>query len=389
MAKKITDIIGELPKKAAETAGQTLSDLKESVVPQRVTKTAKKITDYIHENMLIFIMGLICIVIVLIIAVLVALSVGGLKTRIIKITEIQGSVSIERDFKKYTGTKNSAVHSGDIVTVADNGRAKLRIDPDKFLIVEPGSQLYIDYTNIEGQGAVSANVVYGSVIVRIDNTIGEKDLFRVNTPNSSIDVKNGVMRAFTEYYDDYADESPAKITDIQVFTGAPYVQLYDWEGAPNGQQMLLGELKNSRLVTMEKTSRFGMINAELNLKSLPELTLSELVRISNDKNIGIPPLELNAAYKEVVKSNYPTASSPTIPEFNSEQEIISIVTVSTTPATTTTVEAVTTAEIIETLPTTVSTLGEMTEYTGQTWWTEPGNTIDNDSIDNDNIFIDE
>jgi hypothetical protein len=346
-----------------ETAGEKTAKIKEGALAA---------SDFVYENMIIFIIGAVCIVIVLLIAVLAAMNFGGMKTRVVTVTEITGEAHFVRDARQYTAVKNAAIHSGDIITVEPGGRVGIKVDPDKYLVIEENSSLYIDFTDVQSKGAISVNLQYGSVISRLDNPIGERDLFVVVTPNGTAETKDAVFRTSFTYYDEYAEGLPAKITDVEDFSGNIVLQLFDDVGEKSGAPMIQTEKTTARLITTPGVSRFSALNLPLDLTKLPESSLSEVLRIAGERKTAYDIMELNSALKIVVANNYPSETVPTIPtDINTEQIVITAKTAPPPPTqatTETTQTTVTTAEAIETVPTTAQTFGEYTEYTGDKWW---------------------
>jgi hypothetical protein len=361
----IKDLIPEIPAERTE----------------KIKDGASAVRDFIYENLTVFIIGSVGIVIVLLLTVLFAMNFGGMKTRSVTITEISGEVKYIRDSRSFNAKKNAVLLSGDTITVADGGRVVLKIDPDKYITLEEDTALFIDYTDIEGRGAVSVNLLYGSVISRLDNPIREKDLFAVVTPNGTIQTKDAVFRTTFTYYEDYADGQPAKITDVEDFSGNLTLQLYDEFGEKSGSPMLQAERTTARLITTPSVAQYSGLNVALDLTLLRENTLSEILRITAYRKTAYETPELSNALKIVAAKGYPTETVPTIPtDINTEQIVI---TVSTTPtqqtqptlseiATETIAES--TTEALQTVPTTAQTFGEFTEYTGEKWWLFTGTT---------------
>jgi hypothetical protein len=360
-------------------SGEKIKDFVKKLMPDiPEEKTAKikdeafAVKDFVYENLIVFIIGAVCIVIVLLIAVLVAMNFGGMKTRVATITEISGEANFVHDSRQYSAVKNAVIRSGDVITVKDGGQIRLKLDPDKYLVLEGNTSLYVDYTDIEERGAISVNLLYGSVISRLDKPIGEKDLFAVVTPNGTIETKDAVFRTTFTYYEDYAEGLPAKITDTEDFSGNLTLQLYDDFGEKNGTPMIQTERTEARMITTPGISRFGKLNLELDISRLSENSLGEILRISGERKTAYDISELNSALKIAAARNYTLYETPTLPtDINTEQIIITASTAAPPPtqATQTTTEATTQMpEVTETVPTTAHTFGSYTEYTGEQWW---------------------
>jgi hypothetical protein len=361
-----------------------IKQIKESEPVKKAITATVQVKDYVSENLTYFIGGIVCILIVMVIAVFAVINWGDMKTRVARIAEISGEVTIETDTRIKPASKNQKINPGDIITLSKDARVRIKIDPDKFITVEPESSLYLDYTNIEGMGSITVNLLYGSAITEISGEIGTKDKFLLLTPNAMIDVRKSVFKTNFEYFADYGG-NPAKITTVEDFSGNLNLQLYDDYGNKADNLMILKEKNSAKLVTTPDTALYNGLNLEITLEDLPQFTLTEILRISNNFTpLAYSTIELNNALKTVAERNYVTASSVTPPE-----------TISTTPYEPIILPPVTEPpnapgedEIIITttpetkpqpLPTT-QTLGEMTTYTGAKWWEMTNTGAESDDI---------
>jgi hypothetical protein len=363
----------------------------ESIIPQETEtekiniKTSKKeyksfklevnseVKEYISENLTFFIGGMVCILIVLVVAVFAAINWGDMKTRIVRIREIYGEVTIETDARTKYASKNIKIASGDIITLKSNARVRLQIDPDKYLTIEPNSSLYIDYTNIENKGSITVNLLYGSAIVEMSKEIGAKDSVLVVTPNAMVDARKSVFRTTFEYFTDYGG-FPAKITDIENLSGNLNIQLFDDSGHKSDNPMILKERNSARLITTPETSLYGGINNEIILDNLSQFTLAELLRISNSFTpLAFTTIELNDALRIVSERNFVTTPQATAPETISTTPFEPIILPPVTLPSDDNYEDITTFTTPTTKPSedtiiTTQSIGEMTEYTGAKWW---------------------
>jgi hypothetical protein len=357
------------PKTPPPVKEKAVTQVKKSETVKKTVDGAVKVKEYITENLTFLIGGVICILIVLVVAIFAVINWGDMKTRVVKIAEITGEVTIESGARVKPASKNARLSPGDTITLSDDARVRLQIDPDKFLTIEPDTSLYVDYTNIEGMGSVAVNLLYGSVITEMSEEIRAKDSFLVITPNTVIDVRKSVFRTDFEYFGDYGG-TPAKITTVENFSGNVNLQLFDDTGEKSENLMILKARNSATLITTPDTALYNGLNVELNLENLPQLTLTEILRVSNSFTpLAYSTIELNDALKLVSERNYQTASSVTLPETTTATPFEPIV---VPPETETRISEeeiiiITTTTIPQTIPTT-QTLGEMTTYTGEKWW---------------------
>ncbi|MDR0942948.1 MAG: hypothetical protein LBM41_00240 [Ruminococcus sp.] len=366
-----------------ETIAPVKQEIKTEEIKTEKTKPEKKehksfkleinpdVKEYISENLTFFIGGMVCILIVLVVAVFAAINWGDMKTRVVRIREIYGEVTIEADSRTKYASKNLKLASGDIITLKNDSRVRLQLDPDKFLTIEPDSSLYIDYTNIENMGSITINLLYGSAVVEMSNEIGAKDSVMVVTPNAMIDARKSVFRTTFEYFTDYGG-FPAKITDIENLSGNLNIQLFDDSGIKSDNPMILKEGNFARLITTPETAIYGGLNNEIILENFSQFTLTELLRIQNSFTpLSFTTIELNDALKIVSERNFVTTPEVTLPETVSTTPFEPIILPPVTLPPDETYEDITFTTPSETSPVTLpttQTIGEMTEYTGAKWW---------------------
>ena len=290
-------------------------------------------------------------------------------------------VFITRDSRRFAANKNSKLKSGDIITTDSNGTARIAFDGDKYIFVEQDSMVYIYFTGISSKGDISVNLSRGAAICQINNELKKNASFTLKTPNSVVSVRGTVFRTQFDYLENYMGYSNVMITHVQDFDGTVTLQLYDHLKEPFDLPMLLLERTAAQMITSEDICQYGYLNYDIDLYSLSETTLHEVLRAGNEKNIAYSPEELNIAYKSVFDEMQRNDSDTT----DSTEVTVEDTTVTSTTVTTTETKSETTTTQTETtsvtesdtdtrtLPTTQKRQ-EYTTYSGIKWWEITGNT---------------
>lgn len=335
----------------------------------------------LYENLKVILVGVISILMIIAAAIVISLYFGGDTARELVISEIQGSVFITRDSRRFAANKNSKLKSGDIITTDSNGTARIAFDGDKYIFVEQDSMVYIYFTGISSKGDISVNLSRGAAICQINNELKKNASFTLKTPNSVVSVRGTVFRTQFDYLENYMGYSNVMITHVQDFDGTVTLQLYDHLKEPFDLPMLLLERTAAQMITSEDICQYGYLNYDIDLYSLSETTLHEVLRAGNEKNIAYSPEELNIAYKSVFDEMQRNDSDTT----DSTEVTVEDTTVTSTTVTTTETKSETTTTQTETtsvtesdtdtrtLPTTQKRQ-EYTTYSGIKWWEITGNT---------------
>lgn len=329
----------------------------------------------LSDNLKLILTGMVSILMILSAAVVISLYFGGETTRQLIVTEITGSAFFTRDGRRMPLNKNTRLKSGDVLETEDNATVRISIDSDKFVLAEPNTSMYIYCTDIASKGDIAVNLSRGSVICEINNELKKNSSFVLKTPNSSAAVRGTVFRAQFDVRKNFMDYNDVMVTEYQNFDGTINLQLYDIDGEPFELPMVLVERTSAQMITSEDVCKYGYLNYDISLISLSEITLHEVLRAQNAKEIGFSPEEINLAYKSVVEENRRLETMTGTTETTEET---TVTTTATTPAPTET-EAPRSSETTapestyDTLRSTQRTY-EYTTYTGVKWWEITGNT---------------
>ncbi|MBQ8786945.1 MAG: FecR domain-containing protein [Oscillospiraceae bacterium] len=331
----------------------------------------------LSENLKLIMIGLVSILMIIAIAILVSLYFGGDVSRELIVTEIYGNALITRGNKTVNVSKKARLQSGDIIETDNISSLRISIDDDKYILVEPNSSLYIYFTDVASKGNISVNISKGAVVCQINNKLKKNATFKVQTPNSSINVTGTVFRTEFDYVAEYMGYQNVMITQVQNFEGSVNLQLYDIEQKPQDLPMVLTERTSAQMLTAENLCQYGYLNYSFDLNSMNSLVLGELIRAQKDKGLAFNVDEITAAYKKV-SDEEKRLETMTTTETSTITEVTTSVTTSKTTEATTTTMAPDTAETEP--PTSYDTLAttekkhDYTTYSGIKWWEITGNT---------------
>ena len=257
----------------------------------------------LSENIKLILIGMIAVLMIISAAIVISLYFGGDVMRRPSIVDISGSAHVIRDGKQFNADKNIKIHSGDLISTDSNGSLRISIDGDKYIFAEPNTVLYIYFTDVAFKGDISVNLSKGAVICQLNNKLKKNSTFMLKTPNGTVDVKGTVFRTAFDLLGDYMGYSNVMITEVQNFDGDISLQLYDKEQQPFDLPMVLVERTCAQMLTGDDICRYGYLNYDIDLRSLNENTLKEVLRASNEKGIAYSTDEVNAAFISVQNIN--------------------------------------------------------------------------------------
>ncbi len=153
---------------------------------------------------------------ILFIAVMVVL-IGRGKSgyRLIKIYELNGNVTVEREkIGAMDAYENLTLLDKDILSVLKNSYTRLKMDEDKYVLAEEGSVLQIYATGNNENSKTDIHLQKGDITVEIQNKLSDKSSYQITTPNSVMAVRGTIFHVRVE-----TDEQGKPVTKVAVFEG--------------------------------------------------------------------------------------------------------------------------------------------------------------------------
>ena len=160
---------------------------------------------------------------------------GGKKEesyRVIEIMQLDGTAVVTREeVGELEAYENMRLESGDEMRVEENSSVVLNLDDDKYVLLEPGTQMSL---TAEGDSADSRTVIHlqeGAVVSQLTQKLSEESSYEVTTPNSTMAVRGTVFRVEVVY-----DESGESYTYVTVLEGTVGSRLIYPDGTEDPQE---------------------------------------------------------------------------------------------------------------------------------------------------------
>ncbi len=88
---------------------------------------------------------------------------GGEKTyRSVRVLEYQGQATVTRKEETFSVYDDLVIQGGDGMATGEDGQVDLRLDEDKYLVVESSSQVSFDLEGNTEKGAIRINLQEGA-----------------------------------------------------------------------------------------------------------------------------------------------------------------------------------------------------------------------------------
>lgn len=135
--------------------------------------------------------------------------------RSILIYELEGTANIEREGAgEIRAAEDLYLESGDRLTVADDSSMRLKLDDDKYAMVEENSILAIEGAGNAKDSKTKIDLVQGAITNEIQNPLSTDSTYEVNSPNSVMAVRGTIFRVEVT-----TDEEDGTCTKVSVFSG--------------------------------------------------------------------------------------------------------------------------------------------------------------------------
>ncbi len=135
--------------------------------------------------------------------------------RSILVYELEGTAEIEREKTgSIRATENIYLESGDRLKVDGGSYIRLKLDDDKYIMVEENSVLSIEAVGDEKDSKTKIQLEKGAVTSEIQNPLSADSEYEVTSPNSVMAVRGTIFRVETDI-----EQGNVPRTKTSVFSG--------------------------------------------------------------------------------------------------------------------------------------------------------------------------
>ena len=195
--------------------------------------------------------------------------------RSILVYEIMGKASIEREGTgKMEAYENLQLQSGDTVTVGTDSGLRLKLDDDKYIMVEQESELTIVADGDSEDSKTSIDLKKGAITNEIQNELSEDSSYEVTTPNSVMAVRGTVFRVAVEY-----DEDGNSYTRVSTFDGTVASRLIKPDGTIVDEEVTVEAGKEVIIEGTTDDSQYLAEPEDIDFTTLPTQALEALQEI--------------------------------------------------------------------------------------------------------------
>ena len=180
--------------------------------------------------------------------------------RSIQVYQINGDVTLEREnIGTMDAYENLNLISGDALETFIESFSRLKLDDDKYVLVEQDTKIGIFATGDKENSKTDIRLDKGAITVEVENKLSDDSSFEVTTPNAVMAIRGTVFRITTDI-----DENGAPITRITIFEGSVTVQKKSEDGTlseetviESGKEAIIYEENSEEVLELDEPGRDG------------------------------------------------------------------------------------------------------------------------------------
>ena len=211
--------------------------------------------------------------------------------RQIQVYKIDGTTMVERQGSDMEAYDNMQLQSGDIIETKTNSSVQLKLDEDKYILVEPDSKISLQATGNSVDSKTTICLEKGAIVNQLDNPLSKESSYQVTTQNSTMAVRGTTFRVEITY-----DENGESHTKIAVYGGKVECNLVFPDGTVTEPVMV--EAGSEVLIWGDDVDSEYIGSGNISYEEMQEMVIDFLSTIiDNGKQLSVTKEEL-AAIKE-------------------------------------------------------------------------------------------
>ncbi|MBQ9122506.1 MAG: FecR domain-containing protein [Lachnospiraceae bacterium] len=230
--------------------------------------------------------------------------------RTIAVEETSGTTLVVREKEEPVNAyEGMHLYSGDDVSVQKESDMTMVLDMDKYVYAQPETHFWLECAGTAEESNTVIRVSEGSVLSRITDNLNEGEVYKVDTPNSTMAVRGTVFRVTV-----YRGEDGLVYTLLEVFEGvveaSPKTEEGEYTGVsesfgPGEAALIRGNVDFSEFVRDGEVDwvedKSGTIKLPIAYKNLPQDTARVLVRFMDDGDVLSIGKELLMDYAQLAE----------------------------------------------------------------------------------------
>lgn len=239
--------------------------------------------------------GALTVLVIAAIIVVIIMSNKEEAYRTIKVHDIVGEAKVERGKEDIINAyADMRLQSEDVVITSKESYLQLKLDDDKYILLEPETQIDIKATGDKKDSKTQIKLRQGAIVNCVENGLSEKSEYKIETPNSTIAIRGTTFRVELA-----EDENGVTNTIVSCFEGKVVTRLVFPDGSLDEKEVeITSGLSVHIRGTSETTVYVGSSAIDYKVLKLKVLEFLKLV-IERGKKLSITKEELDVIIKQL------------------------------------------------------------------------------------------
>lgn len=229
--------------------------------------------------------------------------------RVIKVYDLIGQATVERGMDNVIEAYiDMRLQSQDIVNTSKDSYLQLKLDDDKYILLEPLTEIYLEATGTERDSKTKIILKNGAIVKCIEDKLSDSSEYKIETPNSTIAVRGTTFRVELTF-----DEKGESHTNLSVFEGKVGCNLIYPDGTVDEETVFATDEQEVEVLGTDVTSMYVVKDRAVEYEEFEDEVLEFLkVTIDRGKELPVTKEELD----EIINSrggmqNEPATEAPT------------------------------------------------------------------------------
>ena len=203
--------------------------------------------------------------------------------RTIMVYDLMGTAKVVRNEDKVIDAYNNMrLESKDNVTTDKESYMQLKLDNDKYVLLEPETEISLKATGSEKDSKTSIYLKKGAIVNDLENELSSSSEYKIETPNSTIAVRGTTFRVEVKI-----DENGETYTVVSVYEGTVVCNLIYPDGSVDTRDVEIKGGQGVQILGTDATSMYLGIGEEITYDKVTydnlELEVLEFLKVSLEK----------------------------------------------------------------------------------------------------------
>ena len=203
--------------------------------------------------------------------------------RTIKVFDLIGSAKVVRNEDKVIDAyTNMRLESNDNVTTDKESYMQLKLDNDKYVLLEPETEISLKATGSEKDSKTRIYLKKGAIVNDLENELSSSSEYKIETPNSTIAVRGTTFRVEVKI-----DENGETYTVVSVYEGTVVCNLIYPDGTVDSRDVEVTGGQGVQILGTDATSMYIGIGDDVTYDKVTydqlELEVLEFLKVCLDK----------------------------------------------------------------------------------------------------------